>query len=126
MIIQTTKQNGILVAEVTPPDACIQTDSALLQLVGDMFYENANHIILCEQQLPSAFFDLSTGLAGAFLQKFVNYQMKVAIVGDFSAYASSSLPAFIRECNRGNQIFFCASRDEALARLTKEEQQTSI
>jgi len=30
------------------------------------------------------FFDLSTGLAGEILQKFVNYHVKIAIVGDFS------------------------------------------
>ena len=74
-------------------------------------------LVFHEQNLPAGFFDLKTGLAGGILQKFVQYGMKVAIVGDFEKYESSSLNAFIAECNRGRSILFVANEGEALKRL---------
>jgi hypothetical protein len=64
-----------------------------------------------------AFFKLSTGIAGEILQKFINYQAKLAIVGDFSGYTSKPLHDFIYESNRGRDIFFAASMDEAMEKL---------
>ena len=46
--------------------------------------------------------------------------MKLAIVGDFDKYESKSLKAFIYECNRGKDIFFTGSIDEAVTMLGKE------
>ena len=63
------------------------------------------------------FFILSSGLAGEVLQKFVNYGMKVAIVGDYSRYTSKPLQDFIRESNRGKTVFFVSSESEALEKL---------
>ncbi len=60
------------------------------------------------------FYDLKTQIAGEILQKYANYRVKLAIVGDFEKYTSNSLKAFILECNRGNQIFFCSDLDIAL------------
>ena len=40
-------------------------------------------------RLSPDFLRLSTGLAGDVLQKFVNYGLRVAIVGDVSAAAAS-------------------------------------
>ncbi len=39
--------------------------------------------------------------------------MKLAIIGDFSAYKSKNLIAFIYESNKGNQTFFVNSEKEA-------------
>ena len=37
-------------------------------------------LLLTEEDLAPAFFDLKSGLAGELLQKFVNYRVRVAIV----------------------------------------------
>ena len=63
------------------------------------------------------FFVLSTGVAGEVAQKFVNYKMRFAIIGDFSGYTSKSLQDFIYESNKGKHLFFVANEDEAIARL---------
>lgn len=63
-------------------------------------------LVIMKRDIDERFFDLSTRLAGEALQKFVNYNMKVAIVGDFSGYTSKSLRDFIRECNNGGSVFF--------------------
>jgi hypothetical protein len=49
----------------------------------------------------------------------VSYGHRVAIVGDVSAYSASSAAFrdFVRETNRGRQIWFVASLEELAARL---------
>ncbi|SHJ20092.1 protein of unknown function [Desulfosporosinus lacus DSM 15449] len=51
-----------------------------------------NKAAICED-----FFDLSTKIAGDILQKFVNYDMKIAVLGDFYFYKSKSLKDFLFE-----------------------------
>jgi Domain of unknown function (DUF4180) len=45
-------------------------------------------------------------LAGEFAQKFVNYRLRLAIVGDISQHlaGSEALCDFVAETNRGNQL----------------------
>ena len=66
------------------------------------------------ERLDPAFFDLRSGVAGEFAQKFVNYGRRVAIVGDISEWVerSTALRDFVRECNRGQQLRFVADVDE--------------
>jgi len=62
---------------------------------------------------------LSTGVAGEVIQKFVNYQVRLAIVGDVALAASRSQPLsdFIAESNRGRHVWFVADMDDLAARL---------
>ena len=53
------------------------------------------------------------------LQKVVNYRKKLAVVGDFSGYHSKPLHDFMYECNRGRDIFFVNTEQEAIERLSK-------
>lgn len=90
-----------------------------MDLIASARYETGcEALILPKESLGEDFFRLSTGLAGEVLQKFVNYQMKVAIVGDFSGYTSKPLQDFIRESNRGKTVFFPTTEAEALQRLS--------
>ncbi len=75
-------------------------------MIADISYNEINRIIIKEKNFVPDFFKLSTGLAGEVLQKCVNYNIKMAIVGDFNNYKSKSLNAFIVENNRGMQFFF--------------------
>jgi hypothetical protein len=62
---------------------------------------------------------LKTTLAGDILQKFSNYNVKLAIVGDFSIYTSQSLRDFIYESNKTGRIRFVNTIDEAIEALLK-------
>ena len=75
-------------------------------------------VMLHAESLAQAFFDLKTGVAGEMLQKFSNYRMKLAIIGDFTVYKSRSLRDFIRESNGGKTVFFVDSVERALAKLS--------
>ena len=68
----------------------------------------------------TGFFDLSTGLAGAFLQKFVNYQhaRSRSSATSPSTCRQRALRAFVIESNRGQQVWFLDDLDQlADARL---------
>jgi len=89
-------------------------ESDALDIIGEAFGKGADLVVIPASRLGSEFFRLSTGLAGAMLQKFTNYQMRVAIVGDIAEYLEKSAPLrdFVRESNRGSQVRFLASDAE--------------
>lgn len=77
-------------------------------LIGDAFSEGAELVILPVERLGPDFLRLSSGLAGEVLQKFVNYRLKIAILGDISAALAASGPLrdFVIESNRGASVWF--------------------
>ena len=52
------------------------------------------------------------------MQKFINYSGRIAFYGDFSVYTSKPLKDFIRESNKGRDVFFVANLEEAIDKLT--------
>lgn len=66
------------------------------------------------------FFWLSSGLAGAVLQKVQNYGLRIAILGDISRFTteSPSLRDFVYESNRRGQTMFLEDRAALEARLS--------
>lgn len=118
MQVETQTRDGVLIGELVKGDEPLNSSQAILDLLGSFYPEQVEALILHEAELPPEFFQLRTKLAGEILQKLVNYRVKVAIVGEFQKYQSKALADFIYECNTGRQIFFVATREEALARLT--------
>lgn len=108
------------IAMVREPGVLVTDGPSAMDLLATARYETGcSALVLHKEQLDESFFRLSTGLAGEVLQKFVNYQMKLAIVGDFSGYASKPLRDFIRESNEGRQICFQPDEAAALAWLER-------
>jgi len=69
----------------------------------------SNFIVLHTFNFNEEFFDLSTRIAGEILQKFTNYRVRLAIIGDFSKYKSKSLRDFIYESNKNKEYLFVGS-----------------
>jgi len=93
-----------------------------LDLVGNLYYQGFDSLLIQEKNITPAFFDLKNGIAGEILQKFSNYRIRLAIVGDFSKYPNKSINDFIYESNKGGQINFVKSVSEALVKLSKGTQ----
>ena len=111
--------NNIPIAEVKDNNVVINTAQDAVELLGNCRYQGADRIIISKDQIIPEFFDLKTGIAGEVLQKFSNYQVQVAIIGDYSSFTSKSLKDFIFESNKGNLVGFVGSIDEAKNRLAK-------
>lgn len=106
------------VALVCGEEILITDGSSAMDLLASVRYETGcSAMVLRKEQLAEDFFRLSSGIAGEVLQKFVNYQMRLAIVGDFSHYTSKPLRDFIYESNNGTQVGFQPTVEAALAWL---------
>ena len=80
---------------------------------------DAEWIAVPVARLDPAFFDLRSGLAGDIVQTFVNYRIGLAVVGHIAEHlgGSTALRDFVREANRGRQVWFVDDDDELSARL---------
>lgn len=108
------KKNGTSIAVVDRSQK-ISNVQDMLDLMADIWFQGeCTGMIIFQDSLDGHFFDLKTGFAGEILQKFSNYNFKLAIIGDFSIYSSKSLKDFIYECNKGHLVFFKDSIDSAM------------
>lgn len=117
MQIKTHEINTIKIAEIISDEILIQTAQDGLDLLGNIYYDGFEKLILHQKNISPEFFDLKNGLAGEILQKFSNYRIHLVIVGDFSEFTSKSLNDFIYESNQGKQVNFLNSVSEALEKL---------
>lgn len=115
MKISTIKQSNIEIAVVKSDEVLLSDVQSALDFMATVWYETGcSHIILDRTAICEDFFDLKTKLAGEILQKFVNYDVKMAIIGDFSGYTSKSLKDFMYESNSGKDAFFLANETQAV------------
>ena len=120
MNIKKITANNTEIAVVNNDEVCISDVQSALDFMISVNHETGNHsIIINKEAIVEDFFILSTRLAGEILQKFITYQFKLAIVGDFSGYTSKPLKDFIYESNHGKDIFFVSSEKEAIEKLDK-------
>ncbi|MGE6551048.1 DUF4180 domain-containing protein [Bacillus mycoides] len=119
MEIKKVVIDGINIAVVRNNTVLISDVQSALDFMATVQYEaDSKWIVINKSLISESFFDLKTRLAGDILQKFINYSVKIAIVGDFSMYASKSLKDFIYECNKGKDIFFLATEQQAIEKLS--------
>lgn len=95
-----------------PADApAIAGEAASLDVIGALYGSGADLVVFEVTQLAPEFFELRNGLAGAILQKFQNYGLRVAILGDIAHHtaASTALADFVRETTRRGEVLFLPS-----------------
>lgn len=115
MEIKTHIINEEKIAEVVSEEIIINSVEDALDLVGNIYYQGFDKLVISEKNLTPDFFDLKNKLAGEILQKFSNYRVRLAIVGDFGKYESKSLRDFILESNKGKQINFVGILSDVLS-----------
>ncbi|MBE7150376.1 DUF4180 domain-containing protein [Bacillus mycoides] len=119
MEIKQVVIGGINIAVVRNDTVLISDVQSALDLMATVQYEvDSKRIAINKSLISESFFDLKTRLAGDILQKFINYRVKIAIIGDFSMYTSKSLKDFIYECNKGKDIFLLATEQQAIEKLS--------
>lgn len=114
MTIEIHQSGAIKIAEVIADSVLINNPEEGLQLLVDLYYQEFDKVIVQEKNITPDFFDLKTGIAGELLQKFSNYRMQLAIIGDFSQYPGKSIKDFIYESNKGKLVNFLGSVQEAI------------
>lgn len=107
------EEQSIVIA--SEADIVIHSVNDFLDAIGACF--GAAGLLLTEQDLAPAFFDLKSGLAGELLQKFVNYRLRVAIVVVDPAVYGERFSELAREHRSHGLVRFVRSRTEADAWL---------
>ena len=106
------------IAIVNSDEIIVKDVQSAIDFIMTIKYEtNCSKIALNTDAIIEDFFILSKGLAGEVLQKFINYQTKFAIYGDFSKYTSKPLKDFIYESNNGKDIFFVKDENEVISKF---------
>ncbi len=118
MTDQVIERAGVPVLVCDAQGATIATVQDVLDIIGSAFYR-AELVAIPVPRFDEKFFSLRTGFAGEVMQKFVNYHLRLIIVGDISAHvqASDALRDLVRESNRGKHIWFVADLEELDSRL---------
>jgi len=114
MKIITHNIGDSIIAEIESNEVIISNPQDGVELLGNLYYQNFDKVIIYEQNLSKSFFDLKNGIAGDILQKFSNYRVRLAIVGDFSNYTSKSIRDFIYESNKVKHINFVPNLSDAI------------
>jgi hypothetical protein len=116
---RTYDLHGVRVLECAAEGAQPRGDRDAVELIGAAWEHGARLVVIPAERLGDDFFRLSTRIAGEILQKFVNYRLRVAVLGDISRHMneSSALRDFVHESNRGDQVWFVASFEELDERL---------
>jgi PadR family transcriptional regulator, regulatory protein AphA len=119
MKVQLSQILGCLYVEGDAAEQFLRTEHDAVELIGLCGEHDTHRLLLHAANLPDQFFDLKSGLAGAILQKFVNYHMKVALIippellkGKFRDY--------VLEANRGKHFRSFLTRIEAERWLTSD------
>src|SRR4051794_34489916 len=81
---------GLTVLVCAPDGPVVRDERDAVDLVGAALGQGAELVLLPVSRLTEDFFTLSTGIAGAIIQKFVNYRLRLAVVGDISDHLARS------------------------------------
>jgi PadR family transcriptional regulator, regulatory protein AphA len=99
----------------------IDTPQDFLDLLAWGSENDTNLFLLEDTNLARDFYDLTTGLAGEILQKISNYNSRLALVGSFDMVVSTRFRELMAESNKGSQVHFASSEDEAISWLMRGE-----
>lgn len=100
---------SITISEIVTDEILIHTIQDALDLMASA---PSSYLVLYKHNFEENFFDLKTGVAGEILQKFTNYRVNLAILGNFDKYDSKALKDFIYESNKRRNYLFVSSLDE--------------
>lgn len=110
-------RNEILIIRQDGPKLRTECDAG--DIIGQALHDGATVVAIPAERLDPDFFILKTRVAGAFIQKFANYRLRLAVVGDIAPFitASESFRDFVTEANRGEYLWFEHDLDHLLHRL---------
>jgi hypothetical protein len=113
------EMNGVSVLLFPDEGPALRGAQGALDVIGDAFGLGASWAAVPAGRLDADFFRLRTGVAGEFAQKFAQYHVGLAVVGDVAAHTAGSdaLRDFVRESNRGQALWFVASLEELRQRM---------
>lgn len=109
-------EDGVLVfIEGNPAESYLVFPADIDRLIEACFAEGVQAVLLYAANMTPAFFDLSSGEAGAILQKLRNYHIRLALViPPDSVVISSRFPELVADERRGGYFGLFDTREAAI------------
>lgn len=117
MKIEIINIDEIQIAEIISDKIVIENIDDFMNIIRYSYSSDISNIIIFEKSISPDFFNLKNGLAGEIFQKCSNYQINMAIIGDFSKFNSKPLNDLIYECNKSGNIVFLENNEQAIKKL---------
>ena len=110
---------SVKVLAVAPDGPLLAEERDAGDFLGLGWSHEAEMLAIPVTRLGPDFLRLRTRLLGDVVQKFVNYRMRLAVVGDISGdvAGSDALRDYVYEANKGKAIWFVDDLAELEARL---------
>jgi len=113
MELMVSNVSGVSFLEGSPRQACMRRAEDAVLILEECLRQRVDRILLYAENLPERFFDLSSGEAGAILQMFRNYAIRLAVVWSPGTRRSRRFDEMVREENRGSKCGFFDTRESA-------------
>lgn len=117
--MHTSQINGLNVLTYPSTGPALGSSADALDAIGATYGQEIDVVAIPASRFSPDFFRLRTGLAGEFIQKFQNYRLRLAVVGDISeaVAASDALRDFVYETNKIGHHLFAVDEAELAAKL---------
>jgi hypothetical protein len=112
------EQNGIAYIDLRGSGILLDSEQTALNVLAEGGEHDAPRLLVDGSNLPADFFDLSTGLAGAILQKFAVYFVRCATVLTPEQVGKGRFYEMVLEANRGQLFRVYPDSQLAIAWLT--------
>lgn len=109
-VINKNNKRYIMYNEI---ESKICSEQDMLDVISACFENNANLVIIDGKTLAEEFYDLKTKLLGMSLQKFINYNIRVAFIVDKEREISDRFKELVLEINKGFDFRVCYSIEDA-------------
>lgn len=123
--MRSVEEGGLRFVEGPPGEPLLRTDRDVSLVIEACFGDRVGAALLHAENLPAAFFDLSSRQAGEILQKLRNYHIRLAVVcPPGGVQQSSRFGEMLAEEQNGRDFGVFATRESALAwlRLGEDEE----
>jgi hypothetical protein len=114
LTLAVVEEDGVKAVEGPPDEAFMSGVGDAIRLIEACASERVGSALLYADNLPAAFFDLSSGQAGEILQKLRNYGIRLAVVCPPGRVRfSSRFGAMVAEEQRGRDFGVFETREAA-------------
>jgi hypothetical protein len=114
MELTAVEEGGVKMVEGPSDTPLMPSADDVGRILEACFSAGARAALLYAENLPAAFFDLSSGQAGAILQKLRTYGVRLAVVArPGRIQASSRFGEMVAEERRGRHFGLFETRDAA-------------
>ena|SRR5664279_417605 len=119
--VRSIAGHQVLVFDADGP--LLRTEDDARDVIQETFGTGIRWAVIPVERLDPDFFVLRTGVAGAFVQKIVQYRIRLIVLGDISEHraASEALSDWEREVNRGPDLWFLPSWEALEERMNVEK-----